>query len=209
MSKKIELTKEEKQKLILQLVKETKQSIRKCTQLLEENNWVLPNNSDNKSKIRKKKTRKKIKEVSLIKNAEENRQEEISTEYDDFNYYLKRCKEQFNKSIDEIEIPKQLSKGFFTMKEIMAFHNTNIVDSKPMEFKMLDVFNQHHKSNYSSWDSICASKTSLTEHELVQYKDYLNWDTYLKNHNINNLTKKTLKALKEKINAAQFFATKN
>lgn len=206
--KKSELTKEEKQKLVLQLVKDTKQSIRKCTQILEANNWVLPNDDEKPKETKKKKTRKKIKTTSLIENNEDNKQEEVSTEYDDFNYYLKRCQEQINKSIDEIEVPKQLSKGFFTMKEIIAFHNANIVDSKPMEFKMLDNFNQHHKTKFNSWDSVCASKTSLSEQELIQYKDYLNWDSYLKHHKIENLTKKTQKALKEKISAAQFFATK-
>lgn len=216
MKKTKTLTKEEKQKLVFQLVKETKQSIRKCTQLLEDNNWVYPIVDAEKEKPKKKtikrkttKSKKGLKSVNLLE--DESKTEESTEEetFNSWNYYLKREKEQKKQKVEEVNPPAVLGKGYYTMKEIVAFVNNNIESAKPMEYKMLDSFNKKHNSKYSTWDELSDSKTQLTEDELIQYKDYISWYTYIQHHKLPNLSKKNYKLLKDKIEAATFFNVKN
>lgn len=230
------LSKAEKRQLVLQLSKELGQSIKKCTEILENNNWVLPSlnssapsskssksskSSESKkapstkkasTRVQKSKKKKPSKSSKLIEQDEEGVDTGAKTEeiYENWHYYLKREKQQQKKKIDNVECPSMIGKGFYTMKEIVAYANLNIKNYETAEQRTLKSFNKHHKSKYKTWVEASTDKNlNLTESDLVEYKDYIEWYTYVQNHSLPKISKKNFKILKDKINSASFFAGKS
>lgn len=132
-----ELSIKEKQKIVLKLKNKTGFSIQKCTELLNANSWNIENIFSKDKSINKKKTKKIFKLEEKNKKAKERikqyNKKEIEHHYDnfdidfdkrylDFDWYLKRCKEQEKKDAKIPLVPIKM--GFYTMKEIIKYVNS-------------------------------------------------------------------------------------
>lgn len=217
--KSVELSIEEKKKILFEYASKKGMSIRDAQKELESLNWNVESSSNSpkietkEKKIRKSKKKEKetsdefVDESSSSENDIISKDEEkIKEDFSDFDFYLKRCKNQNKKNA---VIPKiDIGKGFYTMKEIVE--NTRSMKSYVnSSIENLHKFNKHNNTSFSSWKDMSLDPRYFPEEELIKYENEILWYHWSECHDPSTLSKKTYKELKDRFLHSKVISSKN
>lgn len=161
----------------------------------------LESNLSTSKQIKRKKNRNhQVGEESQpgkISESQETIRKRVSREdYNDFAYYLERDREQWNKSIDDIN-QIEIGTGFYTMKEIVKATQGMRHHVLSPEEEALKTFNKKNKSSYADWKEVSIRWKFKNEEELLKWEPFILWFYWVQSNDPSMLSKKTYKALKD------------
>lgn len=120
----------------------------------------------------------------------------VNEDYNDFNYYLARCKDQSAKSADMID-QIEIGTGFYTMKEIVKATQGMRHHLASPEEEALQSFNKKNKTSYANWKEVSMRWKFKNEEDLLKWEPFILWFYWVQSNDPSKLSKKTHKALKD------------